>query len=427
MSDRFSNKAKYDDICVKCGHTIKGYMPLGGKSQITNADSVAWSRGARADGLTSARWHVTCADLADNADAVARVRDRQQRYAQKMGHATATTATVPTEPKTATIPTEPKTEAVKVAATATTTAANGDFLGGLAIALAPYLEGKLKTQASELSAELEAKIQAAVSTASKVIVVKNEITGEVKNVGRQHEEFEKLIMLLQLGENVYLWGSPGSGKSTALINAAEALGMKHGYISLSAQTAESRVLGYMDANGNYVATEFYRCYTEGGVFVIDEMDNASANLLTALNSALENGTAAFPCGNRPKHKSFMLGATGNTAGYGANPMFPERRPMDAAFRGRFVFVPWGYDESLERDLALGNNPDSGKWIDWIQSVRKFTSANYPKLVVSPRECLKGAKLLLKFKPADAAEMALFKGFDKDSVNRILAANPLPRM
>ena len=100
--------------------------------------------------------------------------------------------------------------------------------------------------------------------------------------------------------------------------------MPHGYIALTAQTSESRLFGYMDATGNYVKTRFYDCYVDGGVFVIDEADNASANLLTALNGALANGTGAFPCGNMKRHPDFVCLATGNTSGWGANPILVPR-------------------------------------------------------------------------------------------------------
>jgi cobaltochelatase CobS len=230
-----------------------------------------------------------------------------------------------------------------------------------------------------------------------------------------------------MGKHVYLFGGPGSGKSTAGFKVADALGVRHGYISLTAQTGESRLFGYMDATGNYVKTEFFTCYTEGGVFVIDEADNASANLLTALNGALANGHAAFPCGNLPRHKDFVCIATGNTSGWGANPMFPERRPMDAAFRERFVFIQWEYDLKFERRLAIAHNPNAAKWIDWVQMTRIYCASTYPKLMVTPRASIEGASLLGMMPILDIANMLVFKGFDKDSVTRILSANPLPEV
>jgi energy-coupling factor transporter ATP-binding protein EcfA2 len=406
-------RARFDGICSRCNEPFKGWQTNGWDKNDDRCPEISWARSARQDGLKGVAWHTRCADLSENADYLAkRLADKTEKG-----------EVIPTESKpiTQTIPTENKPVSTVSAA------ASNDVFASMASAMLPYLEGKIKVSASELTAELEAKIQAAVNGATKVITIDNKRTGETKDVGRQHEHFEKLLTLIASGHNVYLMGAPGSGKSTAANKVAEALSLRYGYISLSAQTAESRILGFMNATGVYVETEFYRCYKDGGVFCIDEMDNASANLLTALNSALENGRAAFPCGVVDQHKDFVLVATGNTAGYGANPMFPERRPMDAAFRERFVFLSWEYDESLERDLALGVNDKAAKWIDWVQKTRGYAKTHFPKLLVTPRASIKGAGLVRDFKPDMVADMVIFKGFDADSKARILAANPLPRL
>lgn len=403
--------AKFDTICGKCGGQIKGYLGQHGVTRDT-ADKITWSRIPRADGL-KVRWHVACNDMADNAEVIAKMLAKK---------GTGEDAEATPEPIPA-----PAPKSTPAPAPIPAPKALGGLEQMLADALLPHLEGRVKVHTAELSAQVEAKIKEIVASTSKRIVVENRKTGESKDVGRAHERFADLLTLVSAGENVYLVGPPGSGKSTGAQKVAEALSLTYGYISLSAQTAESRLLGYMDATGKYSETEFFRCYKNGGVFCIDEMDNASANLLTALNSALENGKAAFPCGVIDQHKDFVMVATGNTNGYGANPMFPERRPMDAAFRERFVFLEWSYDESLERDLALGFNDKAAKWIDWVQQVRKFAAVSFPKLMVTPRASIKGARLVKDFTPARVAEMVIFKGLDSDARGRILAANPLPRM
>ncbi len=412
-------RAKFDGTCCKCLKPIKGWLNHGGVANKESAELITWAR-SRPDGLKNTPWHVACSHLPDDADYIA---------AKLAKAGTEVKIEETPKPSTATIPTESAPVSTTKPAASIPAAGAGDFFAGMAMQLMPHLEGKIKVSASELTAELEEKIKAAVANASKVIVVDNKRTGSTIEVGRQHENFQTLLTLVAAGENVYMMGSPGSGKSTAAANAAKALGLGYGYISLSAQTAESRLLGFMNASGEYVETEFYRCYKDGGVFCIDEMDNASANLLTALNSALENGHAAFPIGMVTQHEDFVLVATGNTAGYGANPMFPERRPMDAAFRERFVFLSWEYDESLERDIAKGHNPSpaADKWVTWVQSVRKYAAQHFPKLLVTPRASIKGARLIKDFNPKDVADMVIFKGFDKDSKARLLAANPLPRM
>jgi cobaltochelatase CobS len=301
------------------------------------------------------------------------------------------------------------------------------FIKAATVALADQIDAQIKT----LRTETVSLIELALANAMKQVpVTRIELyspeTKETKTIDGQHERFPVLLNLIMRRKHVYLFGGPGSGKSTAAHVVATELGLEYGYVALTAQTGESKLFGYMDAMGVYQSTKFYECYTKGGVFCIDEADNASANLLTALNGALANGHGAFPNGNQARHPDFVCVATGNTSGWGANPMFPERRPMDAAFRRRFAFISWEYDEAFETRLTLARNPKAQTWIDWVQKVRKYCSATYPKMMVTPSACLDGADLLGSMTFEEMAHMLVFKGFDKDSVSRILSANPLPK-
>ncbi len=419
-------KAKYNAVCCKCNQPIKGWLSNGwfGPNK-DRADDVSWVR----NGGTGT-YHERCSHITANHP------DYSPRVIPKVTIPTDTADSV----KENTLTSEQLEEKVHrdnaeikfLAAIAPTKVPEPSGLAAmLAAEILPHLEGKLRANtadvADDLMSKLDAMVKDAVQNSSKIIKVENKRTGETKDVGRQHEKFPKLLTLVSGGNFVYMHGAPGSGKSTAAINTAKALSLPYGYISLSAQTAESRLLGFMNAVGVYVETEFYRCYKNGGVFCIDEMDNASANLLTALNSALENRKAAFPHEVVDMHSDFVMVATGNTVGYGANPMFPERRPMDQAFRERFVFFDWGYDELLERDIAMGINDASGRWVDWVQKVRKYAAQHFPRLAVTPRASIKGAGLLVDFSPSEVADMVIFKGFDKDSKDRIVTAIPYPKV
>jgi cobaltochelatase CobS len=251
------------------------------------------------------------------------------------------------------------------------------------------------------------------------IEIKKEGEKEVKKIDGVHKDFDTLLKLIQVGDHVYMWGPPGSGKSTAARQVSDALGIEFGYISLNPQTPDSRILGYLDAGGHYRSTVFRKLYEEGGVMCIDEMDNAAPSLCVTINSGLESDLMAFPDRMVKRSPKFVLVATGNTTGRGANPSFPERRPFDSAFAERFTYLEWNYDHSLERAIALAHNPKAVAWVDWIQKVRAFCVKTYPRVVVSPRASFKGAKLLGKFKEADIAEMVLFKGLDRDTVKAIL--------
>jgi hypothetical protein len=255
-------------------------------------------------------------------------------------------------------------------------------------------------------------------------------TIKVKNA---HKALPGLVYLITKRRHTYLHGPPGGGKSTGAVQAAQCLGLEYGYTSLNPQTPESRLLGFVDAGGVYRETEFYRRYTQGGVFCIDELDNGHPALLNTINGMLEVdhdgiGRGAFPHGVHLRHADFVCVGTGNTNGRGADKLFPERRAFDAAFFDRFAFVEWGNDVGLERALVRGiNKTDGPAWCNFVIKVRKYAQKHGIRLWATPRASFVGADLLKDsgWTVEKIAETTIFKGFDPDTRSRILAACPLP--
>lgn len=299
-------------------------------------------------------------------------------------------------------------------------------LDGFAELIAPKVQAKLKSSVDEDKVKELIKQGLEKVSKPKTLEIKNLDTGEISKIENPHKSITTLLYYISKRHHVYLHGPAGSGKSTAAHQVSKALNLAFGYLSLNPQTPDSRILGFIDAGGTYRPTPFYNCYKDGGVFCIDEMDNASASLLTTLNSMLENGLGAFPCGLVPRHKDFVLVATGNTNGKGANPMFPERRPFDSAFSERFTFLEWDYDTDLERKVTFLINPNADTWLAWVWKAREFCKKNFPKIMISPRASFKGAEYLKdgKITPAEIAEGLIFKGADKDTVTKILHNVPL---
>ena len=311
---------------------------------------------------------------------------------------------------------QPEPEASK-----TSDSATPDALQVLAKAIEPFIATQTVNQQ-----QVQEIIDQALAGFNPVITLEyKRESGEVKQIQGAHANMPMLMYLVSKRHHSYLYGPPGSGKSTAAKQVADCLGLAYGYISLNPQTPDSRLLGYMDATGNYRSTPFQNLYQNGGVFCIDEVDNASPSLLTTLNSGLENGHMAFPQSLVARHKDFVLIATGNTCGKGANPMFPDRRPFDAAFAERFTFVEWGYDTSLEQAITLAINPKAKNWLKWVVGVREFCKDKYPRVLVTPRASFKGAAYLLDsgFSSEQIADMVIFKGLDPATRSAILSANP----
>lgn len=303
------------------------------------------------------------------------------------------------------------------------------------------LRGEISSRITAAQAELAVRVQTLINDeiAKRVkpqavdINVSRPETKSVATIKNAHRELATMLFFVGRRKHVYLYGPPGSGKSTAAKIVADSLGLAYGYTSLNPQTPDSRLIGYMDANGRYVESVLFRLYKNGGVFCIDEMDNASASLLTTLNSLLENGIGSFPCGNVDRHPDFICVATGNTAGRGGTAQFPERRPFDAAFAERFKFIAWPYDENQERTIALGINPKSSAWIDWVQKIRAWAIVNDPQLVISPRATFEIADALVppkgETKPVLAidkiVECCLWKGIETERSSRIVTLHPFP--
>jgi cobaltochelatase CobS len=255
--------------------------------------------------------------------------------------------------------------------------------------LALALQAMLNQTDAKVSPEMVREIvkQEIQKLPAREIVIKIGDKPQVK-MDRQHKCFDDILALLALRMNVWLTGGAGSGKTTAAHNAATALGLPFYSVSVCAQTTESKLFGYMDANGRYVDTLFYRAYTTGGVFLLDEVDNGNANVMAAMNAALANGQCAFPNGMADKHEDFVLVAAANTIGTGGNLQYVGRNRIDAATIDRFAFIEFGYDEELELEIS----PDRD-FTRKVQALRAKAVKHNMSVIVSPRISISGGLMI----------------------------------
>ena len=304
---------------------------------------------------------------------------------------------------------------------------NGKSVGLLEIALKEYIS-KNAVDVETLKTFARAEIASILGNGEEKFTRRLEISypdqEAVKSITHPHKDFDRLLNLIASGQDVYMYGDPGTGKSTAAHQAATVLSLPYAYVSLCPQSSETLLFGFIHAGGHYVETEFFRLYRDGGVFCIDEMDNGSGALLNKLNSLLENGHGSFPCGTIPRNPKFVMVATGNTNGNGASLMFPDRRAFDPAFKERFAFLHWPLDTAQEKIIAVTLNPKDG--LAWMGTVSKIRQAiidlNIERVVVSPRATYKGALLLNqgKFSKREILDMLVFKGLETGVVKSILS-------
>ena len=243
--------------------------------------------------------------------------------------------------------------------------------------------------------------------------------------GVQHHMFPKVLANISDGTPTYLVGEAGTGKSHIAEQVSQALGVAFSSKSCSSQSTESSLLGYMSATGDYVTTEFRKRFELGGVFLLDEVDNGNPNVLTVLNSALSNSFMAFPDGMVKRHDAFVLIATANTFGHGANAKYVGRNPLDEAFLNRFANLTITYDENIEQAMldAVGLDASmSAKWLNIVRVARKNVSTYGLHVVVSPRATVYGAKMLRHdgvYNLGEVVEATITKGATPEACEKIL--------
>lgn len=239
-----------------------------------------------------------------------------------------------------------------------------------------------------------------------------------------HERLPRLIRYLGAGVHVYLVGPAGTGKSTMAEQAAEALGLDFRAMSLNPTMNAVRFEGYQDANGRYVPTLFREGYENGGLFLLDEIDNGHPSVISAINQAISTGTCAFADKMVPMHPDFKLVATANTYGQGGDREYVGRNQLDAATPDRFTFLDVPVDERMERLAAMAWSSEESaeeceRWVTFVQKVRAQTVMAKVKFIASPRASIDGCKLLTAGCPWDEVEQdRLWKGISPEQKSKI---------
>lgn len=260
----------------------------------------------------------------------------------------------------------------------------GDGLSEL-FKIKEYLENKIDTS---VDGELEALREAVKKNQKLEIKIGDTVT---KVEGKRHKQLETLITYSALRIPTLLVGMAGTGKTHAGEQASEALDVPFYAMSVGAQTSKTDIIGYMDANGNYVKTFFRDAYQNGGVFLMDEIDAGNANVLIQVNAALSNGLCAFPDEMVKKHKDFVFIASANTYGTGASRQYVGRNQLDAATLDRFAIIDWEIDDELEQSLAVGIYGQA--WYQAVKASRAYVAEHNIRAIVSPRATQKGSQLL----------------------------------
>lgn len=237
------------------------------------------------------------------------------------------------------------------------------------------LEKKTKGIAQKVTEDVVKRVVEELHHARPVEI----IVGDKAQVmeGLTHHKFEEILSYMSARISLILVGPAGSGKTHIAFQCAEALGLDKFSISVNEQTSKADFMGYVDANGKLVRTNFRNAYENGGVFIVDEIDCGNPNILTIINSALSNDWCPFPDGMVKRHEKFMCVCTANTFGEGESVQYVGRNVLDSATKDRFATLFVSYDKNIENSIDM-------KWVGLVRELRDYFTKNNTNFVVSTR-------------------------------------------
>lgn len=297
----------------------------------------------------------------------------------------------------------------KASAPTTTTSSVGSSLEELLIKT--IASASVDKIVEEVKPELSDYIKKEFGVLPKRIEVKTS-TGvkEIKEI--THEKFETVLQLVNLDIPVFLSGAAGTGKNVICKQVAKALDMD--FYFTNAVTQEYQLKGFIDANGTYHETQFYKAFTNGGLFFLDEMDGSIPETLIILNAAIANGYFDFPTGKVEANPNFRVIAAGNTVGTGADIEYTGRFQLDASSLDRFALIEIDYSPAIEEAVTNGND----ELCRFARMFRKITSETGIRCLFSYRSMERISKLEDIMELPEVLKISLTKGMGKDDINII---------
>lgn len=274
--------------------------------------------------------------------------------------------------------------------------------------------------------EMVASGELATSSSARTIIVRErgatvEIDDPVPAV------FDKVLALAGQRMNILLVGPAGCGKTHLAGLVAKALNLPFSSLSLNQGTPPSSVTGWLLPIGEsgrfqYVPSGFVTAYEQGGVFLLDEIDNGDPNTLGIFNQALANNVwhcpQRFEAPEVRRHPDFICVAAANTWGTGADNIYVGRNQLDMATLDRFAMgrVEMTYDPKVEETLV------DPKVLAWGRTVRAAIEKHQLRRIVSTR-FLRDASVMFRSNGWRRAvlEEQLFAGWSRAEIDRVRAA------
>ena len=263
-----------------------------------------------------------------------------------------------------------------------------------------------------LKEQLDDYIQETYGCVPKKIVIENNDTKK-EMVGIFHKDFETICKIVKKGIPLMLVGGAGAGKNHTLEQVAKALELT--FYTTNAVNQDFKLTGFIDANGKYHETEFYKAFKNGGMFFLDEIDASCPEALIILNGAIANGYFDFPIGRIECNEKFRVVCAGNTYGTGADMVYVGRNVLDGATLDRFVVLQFDYDDEVEKQLAYDND-----LYEFIKDLRNAVNESGLRYIISMRALINSTKMLeIGIDKESILKTTIIKNMQRDDLNTIL--------
>lgn len=347
----------------------------------------------------------TCWSSTWNTAAFALYKESAESTTEQSAESTTEQSTEPQQPQLMTVYV-PFDKTVKDAIDSETRAIADKYINDWGIE--KYLAGSLEDKMKEVMKEL------------RPVYIKMPQGTEDKPVEwLLHDKFNDILFLAKIEKQVMIVGPAGTGKTTTAHQVADALSLNFGFISCTGGMSEAALTGRMLFDGTYVPTDFVKCYENGGVFLLDEVDAADSNTLLIINSALANGHLSLS--NRKdnsiatRHENFICICAANTYGSGSFD-YAGRNILDKAFLDRFAAskVFMGYDEKLEAALSVWHE----EILEFFQSVRKKIETGGIREIVSTRAIASAVRQTKAWAKFTDIKKRFFLSWSKDNLAKI---------
>lgn len=277
----------------------------------------------------------------------------------------------------------PKPEASPVASTAS------DLISVLRRHIDEAVDAKIADGGVSEEKVTEIVKEALKTLAPKEHIIKLGTMPPIKVEGTPHKLLKRILSLIACNvseKNVMLIGPAGSGKTFLAEQVSKVLGLQFSALSFSPGMSESKLFGRViprisDGKEVYTPSPSVVAYREGGIVLLDELDNGDPSTISSLNSFLANGWLFLPDGSRvARHPDTVVIGSMNTLGTGANRVYVGRNALDGATLNRFVLELMDYDADLERALCPEDNIREA-----VLAIRKKVAENKISRIVGTRD------------------------------------------